>query len=228
MFLSGVFLLTAVAIAFSFFGHSALTGNAAVQTIAFVKGGSELAFEVNVGGIKEGTAYITNTIKNGKILFEEKQNILFKGKTYSKIKIFSDEAASIGKLDLTVKVNEKELQEKGFTRNDFHAYLNDEELAMSFTKEERGFVYYMVSLPKFGDFVLGKKKESVLPALTAEPSTEPEAMAGQLVAPEETTPIVVEEPLPVPGEETLTEEVLPEQDEGFFSGIWNAIKGMFS
>ena len=159
VFLSGVFLLAAAAIAFSSLSHPNITGNAAIQTIAFVKGGTELAFEVNVGGIKEGIAYITTTIKNGKILFEERQNLLFKGTSYSKMKISSEESASISKLELTIKVKEEELQEKGFARDDFHAYLNDEEVVMTFTKEERGFVYYTVSLPELGNFVLGKKKE---------------------------------------------------------------------
>jgi hypothetical protein len=178
-----LFLLVFVIIPLVSLSHQTVLGSAAFQPIAFEQAGSELFFEVrNVLGVKDVNIQITGDIKNGLIEFKEDENIIFMGKPLNKFRMSSANDESIGKIDMTFKIHDKQVAEKGLTQEDVSLFVNGNKVDLTKTRKGRGFIYYTASTEEMGEFVLGKEY--------------PVAAAAEVSAPEESTEDVEEAPEP--------------------------------
>lgn len=170
----GIILLVSFIGVLNHLEREAITGSA-VQTIGFVKEGKEIAFEVKTAGINSATIHLTEDTKNAKISFEE--NLEAKPTVsesfYSVVEVSSDKAISFSSLDLTLKIEEEELLNKGIAVNDFQLYVNEQPVETTLTKKEGGYLFYTATATSFGEYVLGKKQvvqktEKPVPAEPAE------------------------------------------------------------
>jgi len=210
-------------------GNNNLTGNAAVQTIAYMKAGSELFFEVKVDGVKEITINFLEDVKGAVIQVEELESINwdFDGTVYSTFKVSSEDKSKIGDWKFQLKLEEEKLNELGLSKGDVKLYLNNKELGTKMldtksTITENGHVYYTATSSDIGEFVIGKAAEKVEPVpeeiIPEAPVVEkvPEPIIEEL---EE----VVEEPVPLVGKAIEQEP----EGESFFSKIIDFFKGLF-
>lgn len=199
--LTVVVALPIVALLASTFG---LTGNA-IQNIAFVKAGSEMQLEIKgVEGMQYVNTFFNADTKGGQIVFVEDSYISFSGTSYSKIKVSSDRAENIERMDYTFKLDDKRLKKLGLYHQDLKLFVNGNELPWTFDKEKDGYFYYTVSTKEMGDFVIGRHvpetavaepeepvQETLKEQFPAEQAPADQALVGELVP---TTEDIVEEP----------------------------------
>ncbi len=205
--LTVVVALPLVALLASTFG---LTGGA-IQNIAFVKAGSEMQLEVKgVEGMQYVNTFFNADTKGGQIVFEEDSYIPFSGTPYSKIKVSSDRAENIERMEYTFKLDDKRLKKLGLYHQDLKLFINGGERPWTFDREKDGYFYYKVSTKEMGDFVIGKHVPETPVAAPPEPvQNVPQPPAEEPPA-EELAPTmedIVEEPAaPLAGEAIATQQ----------------------
>ncbi len=150
-----------------------VTGGA-VQTIGFVKGGSEVAFEVNTNGIKSATIHLTEDTKNARIFFTDTKTVSQKpqGEIYSMTSISSEKSIHFSTMSLTLRIKEEELLHKGIAVNDLQLYINGNPLKTTYTQKEGDYVFYKATTTELGDFVIGEKAPEET-TVTTETTTHP-------------------------------------------------------
>lgn len=209
----GVVFLASVVVILSNTNQSSLTGNAAVQVVAFAKEGTVLDFEVrNVENLKSAQVTFTETVKNIKIDFTEtdKPAWNFKGNVLSTFKISSAAESSIGDVALTLKIWEKDLFAANINSKDVQVYANGKELTTTRDKLEGEYWYYTTTTSEFGDFVIGREIKKVAAPVVKKPVP---------------VPPVVEEPVEVVI--PVIEEPKEEECKGFFACIGDFFKKFF-
>ena len=111
--------------------EASVTGNAAVQTIAYMKAGSELDFEVrDITGLKSVTIEFKETVKNAVITFEEVKTVAwdFQGTAISKFRISSKDEDKFGQIDFFLRIQESDLLASKLSFNDVKLYHNGKRL----------------------------------------------------------------------------------------------------
>lgn len=205
-----------------------LTGGA-VQTIGFIKAGSELAFEVNTNGIKEATIHLTEDTKNAKIFFTNKETATQKveGPIYSITSISTEKDLHFSTLELKLKIKEQDLLNKNIAVNDLQLSVDGNPIETTFIKKEGDYLFYAATTTKLGEYVIGKKaavaktvvKEVQMPA---EKQTVPtEAVEEEQI--EESNALVGKAEQMPPKEQTA-----PIVEESFWQKVSRFFKNLFS
>jgi len=179
-----VFLFSTITIGISFFNSSALTGNLAVQFISSAREGEKLFVEVrNVEGIQFMEIGIKDNLKNAKITTEETNNPKwFKGRAYSFFKVSSEDAAKLGIITYTLKLDEKVMSTLGIKSSDIKLYYEGLGLSTKLVKSESGYSYYTASVQGLGQFAIGKEEanaEGKITTVIKAPPEEDAALTGK-------------------------------------------------
>ena len=201
-------------------GPSSVTGNT-VQNIGRMNKGDPLHLSVrDVPSLEKVVTNADETILYGKITVESDDSIPFDRLYITKFKISSEN--KFGHLQFTFKVKEQDLLAKGISRGDLQLYHGLKEYSLQLLKVDHGYLYYIVTVPGMGSFVLGRVAVAEKQAPTEEtvkaPVEEQPAEAVVEEAPEE-QPLVgkaVEEPTPAM------------EKKGFFARIAEFFRNLFS
>ena len=191
--------------------NSSITGDVAIQNIAFANSGDLLNFEVNEAGVKSMGIHLIDTVKGGKIIFESKESIVFNGISYSKIDISSNINDKISQIDLILKIKESDLI--ALELRDPKGYINGKEKTLTFDYREGEYVFYTITLNEFGEFVIGQKTIAPIIAKAIEKSVQ------EVIK----TPIEpIEQPQVIPITQTVSTE------KGFFAKLVDFFKNLFN
>lgn len=140
-------------------GPSSVTGNT-VQNIAKMNKGDPLQLAVrDVPGLETVFTNADESILYGKITVEADESIPFDRLYLSKFTISSDN--KFGPLRFTFKFKEQDLLAKGISRDDLRLYHGLQEYSLELLKVNFGNLYYIVTVPSMGNFVLGRVEEKV-------------------------------------------------------------------
>ena len=198
-------------------GPSSVTGNT-VQNIGRMNKGDPLHLSVSdVPGLELVETNAGEIIKYGKITVQVDESIPFNGKFFSKFTVTSEN--KWGPLRFTFKVKEQDLLAKDISRGDLRLYHGVKEYALQLLKVNHGYLYYVVTVPSMGNFVLGKfataEKETVVTITKESPETvtvdDPNIMeekSGALVG--------------------KAVESSPAEQKGFFAKIAEFFRNLFS
>lgn len=166
-----------------------LTGGA-IQVISYAKEGTPLSSEVkDVDGIARLDFTATAIIKDAKLIVEP---ILltrdpFLGVVYNRFQITSPDADKFSSITITLKLQEKKMQDLKLKQEDVVLYHEGTPLVTEFEKSERDYAYYTAVAPTVGQFVIGKA--APVPESLPEAVVE-EALPLPAVAEEQTEPLV--------------------------------------
>ncbi len=164
------FLLSVLVIISAVDGTLNITGNVAVEPIGYGPAGSDLTFEVrNVPGMKDATVYFKETVKQGTITFTETEFANFDGSYVVAFTVSSLDENKIEKIDLRLKLKEKDILEKGIAVNDLTVYRDGSALTTTTTKKQGGYVYYTATTGALGTFVVGKASTQDVPTVQETP-----------------------------------------------------------
>lgn len=140
-------------------GPSSVTGNT-VQNIAKMNKGDPLQLAVrDVPDLETVFTNADESILYGKITVEVDESIPFDRPYLSKFTISSNN--KFGPLRFTFKVKEQDLLAKGISRGDLRLYHGLQEYPLQLLKINFGNLYYIVTVPSMGNFVLGHVAEKV-------------------------------------------------------------------
>ena len=193
-----------------------LTGRVAIQTIAYLQAGQQELFEVkNIPGMQYLRVQIKETVKGGKILFEEK-NIPLQGKEYSKFTITSEHANSFGATELTLKVEKEKLS---FSPEELRLYIDAAEFQPLFQKQDERYYYYFLALPSFhaGEYVIGREDKITPKIVAPEAPPVPETPGQEPIA--TPVPAEIQEPANIAGKASYPREKLT-----FWENFWEKFK----
>ncbi|GEM_PF-2530992 len=212
---SVVILLAALSV-LTALGPFNVTGNT-VQTISYMNKGDVLHLGVrDVPGLEVLFTNAAETIKAGKIEVQADDSIPFNRPYVSKFKISSE--GKFGPIQFNFKVKEQDLLAKGISRGDLRLYQGSQGYDLQLIKVDRGYLFYVVTVPSMGNFVLGR-----IEVIAKESEKKVE------VPVKEQPPVVAE----VPAKETVPAKEaalagkaveMPAQPE---SGLWARIKQFF-
>jgi len=196
-------------------GPSSVTGNT-IQNIGRMNKGDPLHLSVrDVPGLEGVRTNADETIQYGKITVEVDESILFDGPYVSKFNVKSEN--KFGPLQFTFKVKEQDLLAKGISRGDLRLYHGLKEYALQLLKVDHGYLYYVVTVPSMGSFVLGR-------VAVAEEEAVVEEESAVEVPTEEPAAAAVEE-TPLVGKAA---EMPSEEEKGFFAKIAEFFRNLFS
>lgn len=136
-----------------------VTGNTAIQTIAYMKAGSELDFEVrNVNSVKQVTVAIQKDVKNAVIQLEEidTPSWEFQGTVLSKFRISSPDGDKFSQFRFLLKVMESDLHQSNLNPDEIVLYHEGRGLETSVVEQKEEAYYFEAVSSGMGDFVLGK------------------------------------------------------------------------
>ncbi|MFH1276501.1 MAG: hypothetical protein ABIH82_05300 [Candidatus Woesearchaeota archaeon] len=157
LFLISITMVLLVLIIISFNVRSNTSGNA-IQLINYAQEGSEVLFEVkDLPCLKEANVLFENSVKDGKISFDDGGRKPFNGDVICWFTISSEE--KVKSLDLTLKVKESELN--GLDKSDLALFIDNKKLFTSLMEEKNGYFYYKAKTDKLGEFIFGKRIEEV-------------------------------------------------------------------
>ncbi len=218
-----VVLLIVFLTAITMLGPSSVTGNT-VQTISRMNKGDPLQLSVrDVPGLETIFTNADEIIKNGKIIVEVDDSIPFDRPYVVKFKVSSE--GKFGPMRFQFKVKEQDLLDKGISRNDLRLYQELKVYSLQLLKVNHGNLYYLVTVPSMGHFVLGRV-EAVETAVVAEEEKVVEAPAVE-EQPVEAVTEATEEPSVVVGK--AAEQPVPEMEQkGFFARIADFFRNLFS
>lgn len=152
-----VVILFAAIVFLSTWGENHITGQVTVQTIARAEAGSELFLEVkNIPSLHTVTAHFSETVTKGQLLFATTKPT-FEGKFYHGFTITGDDVF-LESIDLTLKVDEQELNNLGISAGDLQLFHQDKELELTLIRRDRGYLYYTSTSPSLGEFTVGKQE----------------------------------------------------------------------
>lgn len=187
-----VALLVVVLTAITSLGPSSLTGNT-VQNIGYMNKGDPL--HLNVRDVPALVTVFTNageTIKYGKITVEVDESVLFDRPYVSKFAVRSEN--KFGPLRFTFKIKEQDLLGQGISRNDLRLYHQGKEYQLQLLKVDHGYLYYVVTVPSMGSFVLGRVAVAEKATVEEKVEEEKETPVVGEQAPEEAAEELPEEP----------------------------------
>ncbi len=222
--LSVVLLITFLT-AITVFGSSSITGNT-IQTIGYMNKGDTLQLSVrDVPGLETIFTHPDEIIKNGKITVEVDDSIPFDRPYVVKFKVSSE--GKFGPMQFQFKVKEQDLLGKGISRNDLRLYQELKIYSLQLLKVNHGYLYYFVTVPSMGHFVLGRvEAEAVETAVVVEEEKVAEAPAVE-EQPVEVIEETAAEPSVVVGK--AAEQPAPEMEQkGFFARIADFFRNLFS
>lgn len=216
-----VALLVIVLTVITSLGPSSVTGYT-VQNIGRMNKGDPLQLAVrDVPGLEIVFTNADEIIQSGKITVEVDESITFDRLYVNKFKVSSEN--KFGPLQFRFKVKEQDLLDQGISRGDLRLYHGVKEYSLQLLKVDHGYLYYIVTVPSMGSFVLGRvpevKNETVVkeeeaPAKEQVPTTAEEVPVEE---PEESlVGKAVEEPAPMP------------EKEGLWSRIARFFRNLFS
>ncbi|MDP3698943.1 MAG: hypothetical protein Q8R47_05125 [Nanoarchaeota archaeon] len=203
-------------------GPSSVTGNT-VQKIGRMNKGDSLHLSVrDVPGLEKIITNAGETILYGQIDVDVDESIPFDRSYVSKFTVRSEN--KFGPLQFTFKVKEQDLLDQGVSRGDLRLYNELQEYSLQLLKVDHGYLYYIVTVPSMGHFVLGRvevdEKEVV----------EEETVVEAPVVEEKPAEVAVEEE--TPEEEPLVgkaaEQSASEMEKGFFAKIAAFFRNLFS
>ena len=204
-------------------GPSSVTGNT-IQNIGRMNKGDPLHLSVrDVFGLETIFTNAGETILNGKITVEEDDSTPFDRPYVTKFKVSSEN--KFGPLQFTFRVKEQDLLDKGISRYDLRLYHGVKEYSLQLLKVNSGILYYIVTVPSMGNFVLGRvaavveKPAAVKEETVKEPVVEEPAVEESVAAPVEELPEEVPEE-PLAGK--AAEVPAPEK-----TGLWARIASFF-
>ena len=180
--------------------HSNLTGNAAIQVISYQQGGTDLFFEIrNVKNLKDATATISETIKNGKITFKEPElRPSFDGTYLSAFTIESSDQSKLQQLKITLKIKESDISASKLLPAEVLVYYNNKPLPTTLSHSKDDYVYYTITTTDLGTFIIGKQKLKLTPqpqeTQTSNTITPQPAIEQQPISPVEQQPLPIESP----------------------------------
>lgn len=215
--LSVALLVIALTVITALGPSSSLTGNT-IQSIGRMNKGDPLQLSVrDVPGLQTIFTHAEEIIKYGKITAEVDDSIPFDRAYVVKFTVSSE--GKFGPLQFTFKVKEQDLLDKGISRHDLKLYHELQEYPLQLLKVDHGYLYYIVTVPSMGHFVLGRvevaaKEETVVEAPVVE-----EQSAEEVVEEEAT-----EEPLVGMAAESSAES----EQQGFFARIAEFFRNLFS
>jgi len=188
-----------------------------------MKAGDQLFYEVKVDGVKDVTITFSEAVDNIVITTEEVETVSwnFEGIAHSKLVISSLAADKVKQVILTLKIEEQGLLSQGIARNDLRVYLDGKELETVFDKTEDGYLYYVVTSPGIGEFVIGKAKVAI--AVPVKEVTPVQAPSGVPVV-QKTAEII---PLPEQGSPLVGKAAAQPSSEGMFQSIADFFKNLF-
>ena len=208
LLLIGLTVLTTV-------GSSSLTGNT-IQSVGYLNKGSSLHLAVqDVPGLETVFTHADEIIKYGKIIVEVDESIPFDRAYVSKFKVSSE--GKFGPLQFTFKVKEQDLNDQGISRYDLRLYHSVKEYSLQLLKVNHGYIYYVVTVPSMGNFVLGRVEAVVEEKKAEETVQKPVAVPEQ-----ESTEAVEKEAL-----EPLVGRVAEMPSEPEQKSIWTRITNFF-
>lgn len=141
---------------------SSITGNT-VQNIGYLSKGTSLHLSVNdVPGLETIFTHAAENIKGGKLLAEVDNSIVFDQPYVVKFKVSS--VGRFGPMQFSFKVKEQDLLDKGMTRDGLLLYHGLKEYQLQLLKVNHGYIYYVVTVPDMGSYVLGKVSAPSLPS----------------------------------------------------------------
>ena len=148
----------------------------------------------DVPGLETVFTNAAETIQYGKIIVEADDSIPFDRLYVTKFKVSSEN--KFGPLQFRFKVKEQDLLDQGISRSDLRLYHGLKEYSLQLLKVDHGYLYYIVTVPSMGNFVLGRV-----------------AVAEKKVPKEETVKVPVieqptEEAVEVPVKEAVEEQPL--------------------
>ncbi len=207
-----------------------LTGGA-VQTISFIKAGSELEFEINTNGIKSATIHLTEDTKNAKIFFTNKETASQKveGPIYSITSVSSEKELHFSALELKLKIKEQDLLNKNIAVSDLQLSIDGNPIETTFTKKEGDYLYYTATTTKLGEYIIGKKAAAVAKTVVKEEVQIP--VEKQTVPTEAVEEEQVEESNALVGKAEQMpsqEQTAPVVEESFWQKIGRFFKNLFS
>ena len=202
-----------------------LTGSA-VQTIGFVKAGSDVEFEINTNGIKSATIHLTEDTKNARIFFTNTETVSQKpeGTIYSMTSVSSEKQLHFSKIILTLRIKEVELLNKDIAVSDVQLYINGNPIKTTYTQKEGDYVFYSATTSELGEYVIGKRRiEKAKPIVEKTKELPPQEQPTATKTVEEKT---VEESNGLVGkaQQLPREQTTPVVKESF----WQKIKNLFS
>ncbi len=206
--------------------NSALTGNLAIQVISYQPAGTDLFFEIrNVKNLKDATATISETIKNGKITFTEPElPPSFDGTLLSAFTIQSPDENKIQQLSITLKIKQSDITNAKLLPAEVLVYHDNQPLVTSLSHSKDDYVYYTTSTTTLGTFAIGKQKLKLTkpeqPTLQQEitpPAIEP---TTQTTAPTESLPPVEQQPKAIPIPEPTPQPTVWQMIKKFFKNLF--------
>jgi len=204
-------------------GPSSVTGNT-VQSIGRMNKGDPLQLGVrDIPGLETVFTHADELITSGQISVEADDSILFDRVYVTKFKVSSEN--KFGPLTFNFRVKEQDLLDKGISRADLKLYHGREEYPLQLLKTDHGYLYYIVTVPSMGSFVLGR----VETAEKTEPVVAEEKSAETAQPSVEEKPASMEEPVaqePLVGEAAAQPAAEPQP--GFFSRIAAFFRNLFS
>lgn len=197
-----------------------LSGNAALQTVAYMPKDSTLNFEVKIDGLKEMTVTFSENVKNLVIKTNEisKPAWSFEGLILSGFRVESADANKIKSIKFLLKIKEDSFKPAGLNLGDVGLYSDNGKIEWQLAKEEGGYRYYNTESPAMGEFVIGR------PLKEAELKTPEEVITPELEDSEE-KPV---EEMPVEEQPIETAQPAPVEKKNFFGRAWEGIAKLFS
>ena len=166
---------------------SSVTGNT-IQNIGRMNKGDPLHLSVqDVPGLEKIITNADEIIKFGQINVDVDESIPFDRPYVSKFTVRSEN--KFGPLQFTFKVKEQDLLDKGISRYDLRLYHGVKEYSLQLLKIDHGYLYYVVTVPSMGNFVLGRvevmPKEVKVENVAETPAAEENSMEEKTSAPAE-------------------------------------------
>jgi len=191
---------------------SLLTGKA-IQPVAYAKAGSfvEMQVDINdIAGVSGATFHFNDVVKNEIITIKKTNYLYSNSKVYSQFAVSFPSPEKISGIDLTLKLEAKQMVDLGLTKETVRVYVGDTEYKPKYTKADGRYLFFTITAKGTGNYWIGKK--TAAKAIVAQVAVVP-PVVEQL---EEVIPPVVEQPAPV-----IIEK------KGFFTSIWDSLKGLF-
>lgn len=197
-----------------------LSGNAALQTVAYMPKDSTLNFEVKIDGLKEMTVTFSETVKNLVIKVDEisKPSWEFGGVFLSGFKVESADADKIGNAKFLLKIKEEDFKPIGLTTGEARVYNSNGELEWKLIKKDAGYRYYEAETAELGEFMIGRATIEATPKTPEETITPRPEVSAEKPA----------EEMPVEEQPIETAQPAPVEKKNFFGRAWEGIVGLFS
>lgn len=193
-FLVGMALLTI----FTLLAHKGYS----IINISQVKVGEELNLQArDIDGLNYVKANVLKEFNIGQIEIKADDNILYKGRAFSKFRITSTHNDSLGNLVFHFKFRKKMLNERDFDINKIVFYANGEKKELIFVRDDTDEIFYTSTSDRIGEFVIAEKieKEIMPPQLTPPIEKQPRINVP--------TPIVEQEPSSMKEKESLFKRI---------------------